>query len=94
MGARINPRKYLEGAPRAVRWPSPRVEDWLRDRIKAAGGDPAEVPTAPFRFLPLSAVMEMTGLKNSSIYRMMKNGKFPKAVPVDISSVSASVDHA
>jgi len=83
-------RKYLEGAPRAVRWPSPRVEEWLRQRIKAAGGDPAEVPTAPFRLLPLSAVMEITGLKQTLIYKLMKDGNFPRPVPVDRASVRAA----
>lgn len=83
-------RKYLENIPRAVRWPSTRVEEWLRKRIQANGGDPSEVPTTPFRFLPLATVREMTGLSTSTIYRMMSDGDFPKAVAVDRASVRAA----
>jgi predicted DNA-binding transcriptional regulator AlpA len=77
-------------APRAVRWPSPRVEAWLRERISAGGGDPAEVPATPFRLLPLAAVREMCGLSTSTIYRMMADGQFPRGVPVDRASVRAA----
>ena len=77
-------------SPRAVRWPSPRVVEWLRARITASGGDPAEVPETSFKLLPLATVREMTGLSTSSIYRMMAAGEFPRAVPVDRASVRAA----
>jgi predicted DNA-binding transcriptional regulator AlpA len=81
--------KFID-TPRAVRWPSPRVEAWLKDRIKADGGDPEEVPSTPFRLLPLATVREMTGLSTSTIYRMMSAGEFPRAVPVDRASIQAA----
>jgi predicted DNA-binding transcriptional regulator AlpA len=80
----------LSQNPRAVRWPSPAVLNWVRDRIIAAGGDPTDVPNMPFRLLPLAAVRELTGLSTSTLYRMQASGQFPKAIPVDRASVSAA----
>jgi predicted DNA-binding transcriptional regulator AlpA len=80
-------RSKLAGNPRAVRWPSPAVLKWVRDRVVAAGGDPDQVPDMPFRFLPLAAVKELTGLSTSTLYRMQAAGEFPRAVPVDRASV-------
>jgi predicted DNA-binding transcriptional regulator AlpA len=76
--------------PRAVRWPSPAVLAWVRERIKAAGGDPTQVPETSFRLLPLSAVRDLTGLSTSTLYRMQANGTFPRPVPVDRASVRAA----
>ena len=73
--------------PRAVRWPSTQVVQWLRARLAAAGADVADVPDMPFRFLALPAVMEMTGLSSASIYRMMGEKTFPRGIPVDRASV-------
>ena len=60
---------HLSQNPRAVRWTSPAVLNWVRERIKAAGGDPAEVPEMPFKLLPLAAVRELTGFSTSTLYQ-------------------------
>jgi predicted DNA-binding transcriptional regulator AlpA len=81
---------HLSQNPRAVRWLSPAVLRWLRDRVAAAGGDPADVPDVPFRMLPLSEVKKLTGLSTSTLYRMQAAGEFPKAIPVDRASIRAA----
>jgi predicted DNA-binding transcriptional regulator AlpA len=81
---------HLSQNPRAVRWPSSGVLNWVRERIVAAGGNPADVPDMPFRLLPLAAVRELTGLSTSTLYRMQAAGQFPKAIPVDRASVHAA----
>jgi predicted DNA-binding transcriptional regulator AlpA len=78
------------GIPRAVRWPSPGVLRWCRERIAAAGGQPDDVPDVPFQFLRLAAVKQLTGLSTSTIYRMQAAGEFPRAIPVDRASVRAT----
>jgi len=84
------PAKYLKDVPRAVRWPSTTVLNWVRARIAAAGGDPGDVPEMSFRLLPLTAVRELTGLSTSTLYRMMAAQEFPRPVPVDRASVRAA----
>jgi predicted DNA-binding transcriptional regulator AlpA len=83
-------KSKLAESPRAVRWPSPAVVNWLRDRVVAANGDSSQIPDMPFRFLKLAAVREMTGLSTSTLYRMMAAGEFPRAVPVDRAAVVRS----
>jgi predicted DNA-binding transcriptional regulator AlpA len=77
----------LSQNPRAVRWLSPAVLQWVRDRVAAAGGNPQDVPDVPFQMLPLSAVKRLTGLSTSTLYRMQSAGQFPKAIPVDRASI-------
>jgi predicted DNA-binding transcriptional regulator AlpA len=81
---------HLSQNPRAVRWPSSIVLRWLRERIQAAGGDPSDVPDAPFQMLALAEVKKLTGLSTSTLYRMQAAGEFPKATPVDRASIRAA----
>ncbi|RKT24442.1 AlpA family transcriptional regulator [Paraburkholderia sp. RAU2J] len=46
-------------------------------------------PSAP-RILRLPAVLDRTGLARSSVYRMMTEGTFPKAVPIGARAVGWS----
>jgi predicted DNA-binding transcriptional regulator AlpA len=80
----------LAQRPRAVRWPSTSVLNWVRARIVAGGGNPDDVPEMSFRLLPLAAVRELTGLSTSSLYRMMAAEEFPRAIPVDRASARAA----
>jgi predicted DNA-binding transcriptional regulator AlpA len=74
LGSAINARA------RAVGWPSTLITEWQRERIAAAGGDPSVVPKAPFRFLRLPEVKQLTGLSRSSLYRMISESRFPAPV--------------
>jgi predicted DNA-binding transcriptional regulator AlpA len=70
--------------PRAVGWPSPLIESWLRERIAATGGDPTIVPQEEFRFLRMEECERRTGLARSSIYRRIQQGTFPAPVPLGV----------
>lgn len=72
----------VNGQTRAVAWTSAAISQWRRDRIAAAGGDVSVVPEAPFRFLRLPEVKQLTGLSRSSLYRMCAEKKFPAPVPL------------
>lgn len=67
---------------RAVAWTSPSITRWLRDRVTAAGGNPADVPDEEFRFLRLPEVRRRVGLSTSSIYRKVLEGVFPPPIPL------------
>ena len=67
---------------RAVAWPSTAIIEWQRERIAAVGGDPSIVPEAPFRFLRLPEVKQLTGLSRSSLYRLCAEKRFPAPVPL------------
>jgi predicted DNA-binding transcriptional regulator AlpA len=74
-------RKIIPRA-RAVAWASTVITEWQRERIIAAGGDPSIVPDAPFRFVRLPEVKQLTGLSRSSLYRMVSEARFPAPVPL------------
>jgi prophage regulatory protein len=44
-------------------------------------------PNVPTRMLPLSQVIERTGLKKTTIYALQKTGEFPHSVPLTANSV-------
>lgn len=72
----------VPSSARAVAWPSSAITRWQRERIAAAGGDASIVPEAPFRFLRLPEVKQLTGLSRSSLYRLCAEKKFPLPVPL------------
>jgi predicted DNA-binding transcriptional regulator AlpA len=62
----------------AVAWPNNLINDWIREQIAAAGGDPAIVPDEPFRMIRLPEVEAKCGLTRSSIYRRIDAQSFPR----------------
>lgn len=69
--------------PRAVGVPSPAFFDWMRERVRAAGGDPTLIPdNEPVRFMRIAELVERSGLSEPTLYRMMARGEFPQAVPL------------
>ena len=73
----------IHTSAKAVAIPSPAVEQWMRDRIAASGGDPAIVPTMDFCLLRPRRVLELTGLSRSVFYCLVAAGVFPKPVRID-----------
>ena len=73
----------IHTSAKAVAIPSPAVEQWMRDRIAASGGDPAIVPTMDFCLLHPRRVLELTGLSRSVFYRLIDEGVFPKPIRID-----------
>jgi prophage regulatory protein len=63
----------IEAERRARRYRAPRP----RDSTRSPGGGPLPHPVD--RILRKDEVMRLTGLSYTSIYRMMKEGRFPKA---------------
>jgi predicted DNA-binding transcriptional regulator AlpA len=80
----------LGAAPRAVAIASPFVTQYMKDRVKAAGGDPASVPEVPYRFMRPAAAAEMIGVSLATFYRMIDDGIFPRLIPIDRASSRAS----
>ena len=75
------PRHTLSSPPsRAVAWPSTVVLRWMRERIVAAGGDPAVIPDEPACMWRLREVVRRTGYSRSTLYRLADAGKFPRPV--------------
>jgi predicted DNA-binding transcriptional regulator AlpA len=66
--------------PRAVAWPNTLVLAWLRRRVTAGGGDPSAIPDEPIALWRLPTVLERTGIARSTLYRMARQGSFPKPV--------------
>jgi prophage regulatory protein len=54
----------------------------MKDRLAAAGLDPATVPDEEFRLWRLKEVCRRVGLSTSSIYRKVSDGTFPAPVPL------------
>jgi predicted DNA-binding transcriptional regulator AlpA len=73
----------LGASPRAVVIPSPVVTDYMRARVKAAGGDPASVPDMPYKFMRPADVVAILGVSIATFYRMIGDGIFPRPIPVD-----------
>ena len=81
----------LSAAPRAVVIPSPAVVDYMRARVKAAGGDPLTVPDMSYRFMRPADVIAITGISMATLYRLIQDGVFPRPIPVDRASSRPSV---
>lgn len=47
----------------------------------------AAVPNDPVRFLRIRDVLKRVPISRPTIYRMMRRGDFPKAVPIGCSAV-------
>jgi predicted DNA-binding transcriptional regulator AlpA len=62
---------------RAVAWPSSVVIGWMRERLAAAGGDPAAIPDEPFRYWRLPEVEQRVGVARSTVYRWVASRQFP-----------------
>jgi Prophage CP4-57 regulatory protein (AlpA) len=73
----------ITSSARAVAIPSPAVVKWMKDRVQAAGGDPAIVPDMEFCLLRPRRVRELTGLSLSTYYRLINDGVFPKPIRID-----------
>jgi predicted DNA-binding transcriptional regulator AlpA len=76
----------LAAAPRAVAIPIHVVIEYMRDRVKAAGGDPSSVPDMDYKFLRPAAAAEMIGVSVATFYRMVEDGIFPPLIPIDRAS--------
>ena len=48
----------------------------------------SQVSNASVKLLRLPAVMEMTGISRSSVYRLVQENKFPKPVPVTVPNMT------
>jgi predicted DNA-binding transcriptional regulator AlpA len=84
----------LSAAPRAVAIPSSVLTQYMRDRVKAAGGDPASVPEVPYSFKRPAAAAEMIGVSLATFYRMVEDGIFPPLIPIDRASSRPSASAA
>jgi hypothetical protein len=67
---------------RAVGVPTADFLDWMRKCVQAGGGDPSTIRDEPARFLRMSELVERSGLSEATIYRLMRIGQFPQAVPL------------
>jgi predicted DNA-binding transcriptional regulator AlpA len=67
---------------RAVAWPSTLVLDWMRSRVVAAGGDPADIPPEPAALWRLPEVERRTGYSRPTLYRLAARGEFPRPIPL------------
>jgi hypothetical protein len=80
----------LHAAPRSVANVSPDITEYMRGRVKAAGGDPARVPDIPFRFMRPKEVCEMLAISIATYYRMIEDGTLPRPIPIDRASSRAA----
>jgi predicted DNA-binding transcriptional regulator AlpA len=83
-------QKPKAAQPRAVGFASVDIVAYQRARIAEAGGDPAQVPDEPFRFLRLPEVVNRIGLSRSSIYRGISEKTFPAPYVLGASNASAA----
>jgi predicted DNA-binding transcriptional regulator AlpA len=59
---------------------SVEVLKWMRERMAAAGNDPAVIPDEPVAFWRPAEVYKRTGCSKSTIERLIAAGQFPKPV--------------
>jgi predicted DNA-binding transcriptional regulator AlpA len=69
---------------RAVAWSSAAVLRWMRERVAASGGDPADIPDEPASLWRVDVVEDRTGLSRATIYRMATAGEFPRPVRLSV----------
>lgn len=68
--------------PSAVGWPSTVVEDWDRQHLRSNGLDPAQVVATPYHIKRVPAIKERYGWSTATLYRRIKDGSFPKPIPL------------
>jgi predicted DNA-binding transcriptional regulator AlpA len=66
--------------PRGVAFVSTAVLEWMRERLREAGADPALIPDEPVSFWRPKEVYKRTGCSRSTIDRFVASGQFPKPV--------------
>ena len=87
-----NPAKTRRGNPnakppavshRASGWLSSAIYSWMREKLAAAGENPDQIPAdeSP-RLLRLPEVRKLTGLSQTTIYERVKEGRFPRQIPL------------
>lgn len=84
----------LNAAPRAVVTPSPAITQFMRERVKAAGGDPSSVPAVPYKFMRPAQIIDMLGISMATYYRMIADGTLPRPIPIDRASSKAAATAA
>ena len=67
---------------RVSAWPSTPIYEWAREKLRAAGQDPEQLPIPAPHLMRLPQVMVITGLKAATVYAWAAAGKFPRPIPL------------
>ncbi|HTV77220.1 MAG TPA: AlpA family phage regulatory protein [Steroidobacteraceae bacterium] len=66
----------------ATAWLSDDILNFMRDRVRESGGDPASIQQEPSSFLRIRDVVRRVGVSRAQVYRMIARNQFPKPVRV------------
>jgi predicted DNA-binding transcriptional regulator AlpA len=84
----VNPN--LNTVHRATAQPTTVVVQYMRNQVKAAGGDPSTVPDMPYGFMRAAKVCAMLDISIATYYRMIEDGTLPRPIPIDRASSRAA----
>jgi predicted DNA-binding transcriptional regulator AlpA len=75
-----NKTRGISGSPPPVAWVEAEIDAWIRARIKGAPYQPPPLGEQPVVLIRKPEVLRRTGLSHVGIWRLEKQGKFPKRV--------------